>query len=63
MRDSEFHVNMRYSLQPAQKKLTLYVQWNSIFFKQSVQDVLAPRFTGCITKKTLFTDQIDITEK
>ena len=63
MRDSEFHVNFRYSLQPVHKKLMLYVQWNSIFFKQSVQDVLAPRFTRCLIKKTLFSDQINITEK
>ena len=54
IRYSEFHVNMRYNLQPVNSELTLWVQWSSIFFKQSVQDVLVPRLTESFVEKHSF---------
>ena len=37
---SEFQLNMRHSLQPVHNELMLCVQWDKIFYKQSVQALL-----------------------
>ena len=50
----EFHVNMRYKLQPVHNELTLCVQWNSNFVQQSVQGALVPRCTKSVVEKLYF---------
>ena len=35
-------------------ELTQCVQWNSIFFKQPLQDILFPCFTECLLEKPSF---------
>ena len=46
MRHSEFHVNVCYNPQTVHNKLTLCVQWNSIFFQKGS--------TRCILKDSSF---------
>ena len=46
IRYSEIYVNIGYNLQPVHNELALCVQWDSIFFEQSVQGVLVLCFTS-----------------
>ena len=48
--NSEFHVNMPHNFQAVHNEITLRVQWNCIFSKQSVLNVLNLRIWKTFTR-------------
>ena len=57
IRYSEFQVHMRYNLQPLHNEPMLCVQWNSIYFKQTLQGILVSCFTESFRKGKITSSQ------